>query len=131
MGELGDARPAPKHAVYVLDKNGYVVAWPSRPGSGATKSDNRHVSNFYTPEACASGEPERDMRLASAGGLEMSGWRLRDDGTRFWARILMTALEGDPRQRLGFVLVMRDAIDIAQPMGAHLALPVKFDRRRR
>jgi hypothetical protein len=43
----------------------------------------------------------------------MTAWRLRDDGTRFWAHVLMTPLVGDAEQLLGFVLVFRDAIDVA------------------
>jgi hypothetical protein len=132
MREAGDARPAPKQAVYLLDKDGYVVGWPSRCGTGVERHrKDRHLSMFYTPEACARGEPERDMRLARGGGLETTAWRLRDDGTRHWARVLMTALEDDAEQPFGFVLLTGDATDAAQPNGAHLSLPVKFDRRRR
>jgi hypothetical protein len=133
MGELGDARPATRQAIYILDCSGHVVAWPLRAGMGvAPKARHRHVSTFYTAEACAAGEPERDMQLASGGGLEMSGWRVREDGTRFWARVLMTAIEDNTRRALGFVLVLREVGDEAQaPSFQHISLPTKFDRRRR
>lgn len=135
MGEVGDARPVTRSAIYLLDRSGYVIGWPSRPGTGGErKAEPWHVSRFYTAEAHAAGEPERDMRLASAGGLEMTAWRVREDGTQFKARILMTALEDDAKEALGFVLIVSDGNETPpatplQPL-PHL-FPMKFDRRKR
>ena len=132
MDELGDARPATRCTIYVLDRSGYVIGWPARPGTGGGRNREQwHVSRFYTEESYAAGEPERDMRLASAGGLEMTAWRVREDGTRFWARILMTALDDDAKQALGFVLVLSDVSDASQATSVPHIFPMKFDRRKR
>lgn len=134
MGEVGDARPIARSAIYLLDRSGYVIGWPSRPGTGgARKTEPWHVSRFYTAEAHSACEPERDMRLASAGGLEMTAWRVREDGTQFRARILMTALEDDSKEALGFVLILSDASEAPQatPLPLPHLFPMKFDRRKR
>ena len=72
----------------------------------------RHFSVFYPAEEIAAGKPDRELRIAAADGrLEDEGWRIRKDGTRFWANVVITALH-DPDGRLrGFGKVTRDLTD--------------------
>jgi len=108
MHESDDDAPPPRHCtVYLLDKAGQVIGWPLR--SGATYEDRRptdcHVARFYPPEDRVRGAPERDLRMASESGLEMHAWRIREDGSPFWAHVIIKPLEDAKHQVLGFVLV--------------------------
>jgi hypothetical protein len=127
----GRLQPAKHHVIYLIDKLGRVIGWPSRPSAPyPTRKGRWHLSRFYTADACEAGEPERDLRLALDGGLELEAWRVREDGTRFWARVVMSPYGDDIGSLLGVVLVM-------SPLGDQAAgtqrwtLPPKFDRRKR
>jgi PAS domain S-box-containing protein len=101
------------YAIFMLDQEGHVATW----NSGAERIKGylpeeivgRHFSAFYTPEDLASGKPARALAAATAEGrFEDEAWRLRKDGTRFWASVIITALR-DPGGRLrGFGKVTRD-----------------------
>jgi hypothetical protein len=119
------------HVIYLLDKLGRVIGWPSRASApNPPKKGRWHLSRFYTADACEAGEPERDLRLAMDGGLELEAWRVREDGSRFWARVVMSTFDDEVGTPLGVVLVM-------SPLGDQVAgtqrwtLPTKFDRRKR
>ena len=67
---------------------------------------------FYPPEVAASGFPERELEQALRDGrVEDEGWRLRKDGSRFWASVVITALRDDLGQHIGFTKVTRDLTD--------------------
>ena len=79
------------HAIYMLDANGVVSSWNTGArrlkGYEAAEIEGRHFSQFFTPEDRAAGVPARILATAAAEGRsESEGWRLRKDGSRFWAR---------------------------------------------
>src|SRR5204862_62302 len=69
----------------------------------------QHFSRFYTPEDVAAGKPALELRVAGAEGrFEDEGWRVRKDGARLWANVIVTALRDSAGRRHGFVKVTRD-----------------------
>jgi PAS domain S-box-containing protein len=101
------------YAMFVLDPDGNVRSW--NPGAqrikGYTAEDiiGRHFSTFYPPEDLAAGKPAHELKVATAvGRFEDEGWRLRKDGSRFWANVIITALRGEDGALLGFAKVTRD-----------------------
>ncbi len=101
------------HAIYMLDPTGHVVTWNSGAQQinrySASEAIGRHISLFYPPEEVESGKVEQVLRLAAAEGwLEDEGWRVRKDGSRFWANIVITAFRGDAGEFVGFAEVTRN-----------------------
>jgi PAS domain S-box-containing protein len=101
------------YAIFMLDPTGHIVTWNSGAqrikGYQAGEIIGRHFSIFYPPEDLRDGKPERELRIATAEGqYEEEGWRLRSDGSRFWANVLITALFDSHRQLHGFAKVTRD-----------------------
>jgi PAS domain S-box-containing protein len=101
------------YAIFMLDPQGFVTSW--NPGAqrikGYTAEDiiGQHFSRFYLPEAVARGWPQHELQVAKAEGrFEDEGWRVRKDGTRFWADVIITALYDDQGQFQGFSKVTRD-----------------------
>lgn len=111
------------YAIYMLDPAGHVTSW--NPGAERFKGYSAeevlgaHFSQFYTPEDREAGRPERALAAAAqAGRFEAEGWRLRKDGTRFWAHVVI-----DPIRRgeelIGFAKITRD---LTERREAELAL---------
>jgi PAS domain S-box-containing protein len=107
------------YAVFVLDPEGKVLTW--NPGAQALKGYTRdeivgvHFSKFYLPEAVASGWPERELLLArKEGRFADEGWRVRKDGTSFWASVIITALVSPGGNLVGFAKVTQDLTDRRQ-----------------
>jgi PAS domain S-box-containing protein len=101
------------YALIMLDPQGYIVSWNSGAeaikGYTADEIIGRHFTAFYPQEAIASGLPERELVVAQAvGRFEDEGWRLRKDGTRFWANVVITALRDRGGNLIGFAKVTRD-----------------------
>jgi len=102
------------YAIVLLDRDGHVLTWNTGAeritGHAADEIIGRHVSVFYAKEDVANGAPGRDLGLATANGNhEDQGWRLRRDGSRFWASVSLTPLWSDGANRLrGFATVVRD-----------------------
>ncbi|MFI5228306.1 MAG: PAS domain S-box protein [Gemmatimonadales bacterium] len=101
------------YAIFALDVHGHVLSWNDGAerlkGYRPQEIIGKHFSMFYTPEAIAAGEPARNLALAVANGrTETEGWRVRKDGTRFWADVLLTALRNDDGELLGFAKITRD-----------------------
>ena len=102
-----------EYAIYLLDPDGTVASW--NPGARRIKGYEEHeivgrnFSVFYRPDAQAEGIPALNLSIAAeTGALEYEGWRVRKDGTEFWAGVVITALR-DPTGRLtGFAKVTRD-----------------------
>jgi PAS domain S-box-containing protein len=101
------------YAIFMLDATGHIMSWNTGgeriKGYRPEEIIGRHFSVFYPPEEYAAGKPERELEIAiEEGRLEDEGWRLRKDGTRFWANVVITALhDGDGTLR-GFAKVTRD-----------------------
>lgn len=100
-------------AIYMLDPAGVVISW--NPGAerikgySADEALGRHFSQFYTPEDRAAELPQRALSAAtSKGKFEGEGWRVRKDGTKFWASVLIDALRGEDGTLIGFAKITRD-----------------------
>jgi PAS domain S-box-containing protein len=101
------------YGIFMLDQTGHVISWNAGAervkGYRAEEILGRHFSTFYPPEDIATGKPERELEVAVAeGSLEDEGWRLRKDGTRFWANVVITALFAETGELRGFGKVTRD-----------------------
>jgi PAS domain S-box-containing protein len=101
------------YAIFALDARGYVLTWnagaANLKGYQAHEIIGRHFSAFYPPEDIAAGKPETELVLAARDGrFEDEGWRLRRDGSRFWANVIVTALRGESGEVVGFAKVTRD-----------------------
>jgi PAS domain S-box-containing protein len=100
------------YAIFALDAAGHVMTW--NPGAERFKGwqaheiIGQHFSVFYDAEDLASRKPWRELEVASREGrVEDEGWRVRKDGTRFWANVVITALWRDD-ELIGFAKVTRD-----------------------
>lgn len=101
------------YAIFMLDPNGVVQSWNigahAIKGYAATEIIGRHFSAFYTPEDLAAGKPEAELAAARQHGrMEEEGWRVRKDGTLFWANVVVTAVYGPAGDLRGFAKVTRD-----------------------
>ena len=101
------------YAIFLLTPTGEVASW--NPGAERIKGYKsheivgRHFRIFYPPEEIGNGKPEHELRLATANGrFEDEGWRLRKDGSRFWATVIITAVRDHDGRLLGFGKVTRD-----------------------
>jgi PAS domain S-box-containing protein len=101
------------YAIFALDPAGHIVSW--NPGAqrfkGYTASEiiGKHFSVFYPPEDLAASKPQLELETAQrVGRLEDEGWRIRKDGTRFWANVVITALRTPDGELVGFAKVTRD-----------------------
>jgi PAS domain S-box-containing protein len=101
------------YAIFMLDPSGVVTTWNSGAerikGYKASEIVGKHFSTFYPPEDVASGKCERELAGAIAEGrFEDEGWRIRQDGTRFWANVIITPLREPTGNVIGFAKVTRD-----------------------
>ncbi|MBO0683296.1 MAG: PAS domain S-box protein [Candidatus Dormibacteraeota bacterium] len=101
------------YAIFMLDPEGRVRSWSRGAerlkGYREDEIVGRHFSIFYPPEDVAAGKPERALaEAAESGRVEEEGWRLRKDGSRFWASVVMRAVLDPAGKLLGFAKVTRD-----------------------
>ena len=101
------------YAIIILDPNGRIASW--NPGSEAIMGYRsgeiigQHFSRFYSSEDVQSGRPEMELKVATAEGRsEDEGWRIKKDGSRFWANEVITVLRDQGGTLVGFGKVMRD-----------------------
>ena len=101
------------YAIFMLDPGGRVASW--NPGAQRIKGYSadqiigRHFSIFYSPEDIEAGKPDRMLQQATAEErTEDEGWRVRKDGSRFWANVVLTALRDPSGALLGFAKITRD-----------------------
>lgn len=104
------------YAVYLLDADGHVHSWNSgaQRFKGYTEEEivGEHFSRFYTPEDREAGLPERALRtVVNEGKFEGEGWRVRKDGTRFWASVVIDPVFNEDGELVGFAKVTRDISD--------------------
>jgi PAS domain S-box-containing protein len=104
------------YAIFMLDRAGHVVKW--NPGAerikGYTADEivGQHISRFYTEEDRRAGVPYRVIATAvETGKFEGEGWRVRKDGTRFWANVVLQAIHDEQGDLIGFAKVTRDLTD--------------------
>lgn len=107
------------YAVFVLDPEGHVITW--NPGAQNMKGYHRdeiigqHFSKFYLPEAVQSGWPGRELALAEKEGrFADEGWRVRKDGSAFWASVIISALRAEDGTLSGFAKVTQDMTERRQ-----------------
>ncbi len=104
---------AVEDAIFMLNPQGQVTSWNAGAsrvlGFHAAEIIGRHFSRFYPIESIAARDPERELASAAAyGRLEHEGWRLRKDGSRFCANVVVTAVYGVAGELVGYAKVVRD-----------------------
>ena len=101
------------YAIYMIDAEGHVISW----NAGAQRIKQytpaeilgEHFSRFYRPQDREAGEPQRALRHAAAEGrYESEGWRVRKDGSEFWANVVVDPIRDDSGAIVGFAKVTRD-----------------------
>ncbi|HEU4557618.1 MAG TPA: PAS domain-containing sensor histidine kinase, partial [Longimicrobium sp.] len=101
------------YAIFALDPAGNILSWNTgaKRLKGYTRDEivGRHFSIFYPPADLAAGKPAWELEVADREGrIEDEGWRVRKDGTLFWANVVITALRGPSGALVGFAKVTRD-----------------------
>jgi len=102
-----------EYAIFMLDRQGRVASWNRGAehikGYTAQEIVGQHFSRFYPPEEISAGKPERELEIASAKGrFEEEGWRVRKDGSRFWANVVLSATRNREGALIGFTKITRD-----------------------
>jgi PAS domain S-box-containing protein len=101
------------YAIYMLSPTGFITSWNAGAqrfkGYKASEIIGRHFSAFYTDEDRSQGLPERALRIsATEGKFENEGWRVRKDGTRFWAYVIIDPIRAPSGELIGFAKITRD-----------------------
>ncbi|HEY6451967.1 MAG TPA: PAS domain S-box protein [Steroidobacteraceae bacterium] len=107
------------YAIFMLDPGGIVTTWNAGAqyikGWTAEEIIGSHFSRFYPPESLSRGLPAAELLGAMMEGrFEDEGWRVRKDGSRFWANVIITALRDDAGQLVGYSKITRDLTDRRQ-----------------
>jgi PAS domain S-box-containing protein len=107
------------YAIYMLNPEGIVSTWnlgaQRLKGYEAAEIMGRHFSEFYTPEDREAGLPARALQCAARhGGYQSEGWRLRKDGSRFWAHVVIAPIRTPSGELAGFSKVTRDLTERRQ-----------------
>ncbi|WP_327440450.1 two-component system sensor histidine kinase NtrB [Pseudomonas donghuensis] len=104
------------YAIYMLDLEGHVVSWNAGAqrikGYCADEVIGKHFSIFFTPQDCADGKPAWLLdRALSTGGAQDEGWRLRKDGSLFWALVVLDVIRAPDGRVVGLAKITRDITD--------------------
>jgi len=102
-----------EYAIFMLDTGGYITSWNrgAQRSNGWTADEiiGKHFRVFYPPEQQEARHPEHELEIASRDGVyQEEGWRVRKDGTRFWAHVTITKITDDEGHHVGFAKVTRD-----------------------
>lgn len=108
-----------EYAIFMLDTEGHIVSWNAGAQrlKGYTTEEilGKHFSIFYPPDEVARRKPQRELEIAAAEGqYKEEGWRVRKDGSRFWALVVITALRDRAGNLAGFAKVTRDMTERKQ-----------------
>ena len=100
-------------AIFMTDANGYILDWYQGGVNikGYTKEEviGKHIAIFYTPDQVEQNMPQKNLAMAAIDGTcETEGWRVRKNGSRFWADVLITAIYDKEGKVQGFTKVTRD-----------------------
>ncbi len=122
------------YAIFMLDTDGYIVSWNAGAqrihGYRTEEIIGKHLSRFYPPEDAQAGRPEDALKVAAAvGRCEDEAWRMRRDGSRFWANVVLTALRDENGRLVGFVKVTRDITDLKKADEEIRELNASLERR--
>jgi PAS domain S-box-containing protein len=126
------------YALYMLDPTGVVSNWNAGgeriKGYSAKEIVGQHFSRFYTPGDQAIGKPAKALKIAAeTGHYEEEGWRVRKDGSFFWASVVIDPIRNDPGELIGFAKITRDISERKEAqeklltMQRQLAESQKFD----
>src|SRR6201995_4641310 len=104
------------YAIFLMDTDGLVVSWNSGAerlkGYAAEEITGQHFSVFYTPEDRANGLPQRALQTTrDTGRFSAEGWRVRKDGSRFWALVVIDAVRDESGELIGFAKITRDTTE--------------------
>jgi len=104
------------YAIFLLDTDGRITTWNAGAqrikGYMPEEIIGRHFSTFYTEEDLLDEKPARELQIAERyGSIEDEGWRVRKDGSRFWANVIITAVHDETGKLRGFAKVTRDMTD--------------------
>jgi len=121
------------YAIYMLDLGGHVVSWNSGgvrlKGYDTGEIIGQHFSRFYTSEDQRAGVPATALRTArETGRFQAEGWRVRKDGTKFWASVVIDAVRDKSGQLIGFAKVTRDITERQQSFEALLQSERRYRR---
>ncbi len=122
------------HAIMMLDHSGRIISWNTGAerikGYKAEEIVGQHFSLFYTPEDIQADKPETALRVTeSQGRYEDEGWRLRKDGSRFWASVSITAIRDEAGHSKGFATVARDLTERKQAQDKIIRLNNELEQR--
>ena len=111
------------YAIYMIDRKGYVTSWNAGAqrikGYRADEVIGKHFSNFYTEEDRKQGLPDTALRTADTEGrFEQDGWRVRKDGSRFWAHVTIDPIRNEAGKVVGFAKITRDNTEKKQSESA-------------
>jgi PAS domain S-box-containing protein len=101
------------YAIYMLDPKGHVLTWnvgaQQMKGYTDKEIEGTHFSILFTPEDRETGKPDEELKAAlEKGRYEEEGWRLRKDGRKFWANIILTPVYAENNEHVGFAKITRD-----------------------
>jgi PAS domain S-box-containing protein len=140
LSQIGDARrfellvdSIVDYAIYLIDLDGRVRSWNTGAerlkGYSADEIDGQSFARFYTPEDRAAGIPDKALRIArDRGRFQAEGWRVRKDGSRFWAFVVIDAVYNDDGELIGFAKVTRDITDRQSASDSLLASEGRYRR---
>jgi len=111
------------YAIFMLDPEGHVATWNRGAerikGYKASEIIGSHFSRFYPEQDLQAGKPQWELKVAAKEGrFEDEGWRIRKDGSRFWANVIITAVHDETGKLIGFGKVTRDSTERMQAQRA-------------